>query len=101
MYNINDRISELRKSGLFTLEQIRVIEYASFIPEIDVDLIINPTIPSEYMSMYVKLMIKGIDVTKYIKNNWRLIEIPVNDLYSAIVAENKDLINNKQKVRKK
>lgn len=101
MYNINDRISELRKSGLFTIEQIRVIEYASFIPEIDVDLIINPTIPSEYMSMYVKLMIKGIGVTKYIKNNWRLIEIPVNDLYSAIIAENKNLINNKQKVRKK
>ena len=95
MYNnINQTLKNIRNSGLFEIEQIRVIEFAIFRPEINVEtlkLIINPTIPSEYMSMYVSLMIKGIDVRKYIKRNWELMEIPVSNLEEAIIAENKQL----------
>ena len=96
MYNINEALDNIRKSGLFEMEQIGVIEFAIYRPEISVEavkLIINPTIPSKYMSMYVRLMIKGIDVRKYIKRNWELIEIPVPDLEKAIIAENKDKID--------
>lgn len=87
-YDINWKLDRIKKSGQFSMEQIGVIYYAMGIIGINDDLIINPTIPSEYMSMYVRLMQLGIDVTKYIKKNWQLTEIPVYDLESAIMAEN-------------
>ena len=96
MYNINEALDNIRKSGLFEMEQIGVIEFAIYRPEISVEevkLILNPTIPSKYMSMYVRLMIKGINVKKYIERNWELKEIPVYDLEKAIIAENKDKID--------
>lgn len=98
-YDINNKLENIKKSGLFTIDQIGVIEYAIYIPGINIDLILNPTIPSEYMSMYIRLMLKGIDVTKYIKRNWELIEIPVVDLEKTILSENKNVIDKpKQKV---
>lgn len=93
MYNnINKTLNNIKKSGLFEIEQLGVIEYAIYRPELSIEsikLIINPAIPSQYMSMYVRLMIKGIDVRKYIKKNWELIQIPVIDLENAIMAENR------------
>ena len=87
--NIDTKLELLKRNGNFSMEQIRVIKYAMGIIGINENLIINPEIPSEYMSMYIRLMIQGIDVTKYIKNNWKLIEIPVYDLEKAIIAENR------------
>lgn len=87
-YDINKKFEKIKRSGQFSIEQIGVIYYAMGIIGINDDLIIDPNIPSEYMSMYVRLMQLGIDVTKYIKKNWQLMEIPVNDLESAIMAEN-------------
>lgn len=99
MYNnINKVLENIKKSGLFEIEQLGVIEYAIYRPELSIEnikLIINPNIPSEYMSMYVRLMIHGIDVRKYVKKNWELIEIPVVDLEKTIIAENKSTIENK------
>lgn len=94
MYNnINRTLDNIKKSGLFEIEQLGVIEYAIYRPELSIEsikLIINPAIPSQYMSMYVRLMIRGIDVRKYIKKNWELIQIPVIDLENAIIAENRE-----------
>ena len=97
MYNrINETLENIKKDGLFKSDQFSVIEFAIYRPEISVEevkLILNPTIPSKYMSMYVRLMIKGINVKKYIERNWELKEIPVYDLEKAIIAENKDKID--------
>ena len=96
MYNINETLDRIKKSGLFKMEQLGVIEFAIYRPEISVEevkLILNPTIPSKYMSMYVRLMIKGINVKRYIERNWELKEIPVPDLEKTIIAENKDKID--------
>ena len=86
-YEYNKKIENLKRSGQFTIEQIGVIKYAMGIIGINENIIINPEIPSEYMDMYIRLMQIGIDVTKYIKNNWALIEIPVYDLENAILSE--------------
>lgn len=99
--NIDTKLELLKRNGNFSMEQIRVIKYAMGIIGINENLIINPEIPSEYMSMYIRLMIQGIDITKYIKNNWKLIEIPVYDLEKAIIAENKDLILKQNKPKQK
>lgn len=87
MNMLDERLDIIKKSGLFTLEQIRVINYAMGVIGINEKLIINPLIPSEYMSMYIRLMQIGIDITKYININWQLEEIPVYDLENAILAE--------------
>lgn len=96
MYDINKTLENIKKDGLFKSDQLSVIEYAMYRTEITkeaMELIIDPTIPSDYMSMYVHLMIRGIDVKKYIKRNWALMEIPVPDLEKTIIAENSKLIN--------
>ena len=86
-YNINTKLEMIKRDGNFSLEQLRVIKYAMGIIGINENLIINPEIPSEYMSMYIRLMQVGIDTTKYIKKNWELQEIPVYDLEGAILSE--------------
>ena len=73
-YDINKEIYCLKESGLFTMEQIRVINYAIFIPEIDVKIIINPFISSEYMTIYVELMKCGINVRPFINEEYHLTE---------------------------
>lgn len=86
-YDIDTKLEIIKKSGQFSMEQMRVIKYAMCIIGINEDLIINPDIPSEYMSMYIRLMQVGIDITKYLKKNWELMEIPVYDLEGAILSE--------------
>lgn len=86
-YDIDTKLEIIKRSGQFSMEQMRVIKYAMCLIGINEDLIINPDIPSEYMSMYIRLMQVGIDTTKYIKKNWELQEIPVYDLEGAILSE--------------
>ncbi len=86
-YDIDTKLEIIKRSGQFSMEQMRVIKYAMCLIGINEDLIINPDIPSEYMSMYIRLMQVGIDITKYIKKNWELQEIPVYDLEGAILSE--------------
>lgn len=96
MYNISETLDRIKKSGLFKMEQLGVIEFAFYQLEISTDnlkLIINPNIPSDYMEIYIRLMIKGIDVTKYIMNQWQLKDIQPKDLEKTIIAENKDKID--------
>lgn len=87
MNSLEKDLNEIKKSGLYSLEQRRIIEYAMGIVGINEKLIINPLIPSEYMSMYIRLMQIGIDITKYVNINWKLEEIPAYDLEGAILAE--------------
>lgn len=88
MNNLEKQLNDIKKSGLYSLEQRRNIEYAMGIIGINEQLIINPLIPSEYMIMYIRLMQIGIDITKYININWQQEEIPAYDLENAILAEN-------------
>ena len=89
IYNIQTKLENIKRNGNFTRDQLRVIEFAMGIVGINEDLIINPEIPSEYMSMYIRLMIRGIDVRKYIiQRNWELKEITVFDVEKTIIAEN-------------
>lgn len=87
--NIYDK--ELRNfKNICSLEQMSVINYAIYRPEIsieDLKLMISCGVPVDYMRMYINMIIIGIDVTKYVKNNWKLMEILVDDLESAILSE--------------
>lgn len=87
-YDLEEKWNVIKKDDAFDLEQKRAIKYAMGIIGINEDLIVNPDIPSDYMDMYIRLMIKGIDVTKYIDNQWRLKDINAEDLERAIMAEN-------------
>lgn len=84
--NINNRIEQLKKSGRFNSQQISVLTYASYIIGFDVNLIINPTIPSEYMTMYIRLANQGVDITKYICKNCHVTDYSANQLYHIILA---------------
>ena len=100
-YDIKKKRNIIKRDDAFDLEQKRSIKYAMWVIGINEDLIVNPNIPSDYMDMYIRLMIKGIDVTKYIVNQWRLKDIKAEDLERAIMAENqgkKDL-NDANKTR--
>lgn len=85
---INDALNKLKKSGLYSLEQMSALEYAIFLPNVNFELLLNPSISADYMVVYAKLMSNGIDVTKYIENHWRFKDISVQDLEKTILAEN-------------
>ena len=86
---INNKINELKNSGLFDQKQLDAIKYASYIPNVDEKILINPNISSEYMTMYTNLAKKGIDIKKYIDNNWHQRGFDSKQLYDIIGADSK------------
>ena len=68
---INQKIDELTNSGLYDESQLEAIRYVSNFPNFNVNLILDPTIPSDMMLMYFKLaQTHKVDVSKYISEKW-------------------------------
>lgn len=86
-YDLREKLESLKNRG-FDTSQISAIRFAMGQVGVNEDLISNTDISSDYMLMYIDLMKKGIDVTKYVRKHWKLKETPVNDLEDAILAEN-------------
>lgn len=92
-YDIDGALKRFKK--ICTLEQMRVINYAIYQQKIsieDLEFMVLNNVSGEDMSIYVDLMLLGIDVKQYIKNNWKE-ENAINDL--------KNMVESKKKINKK
>lgn len=87
---INNKINNLIKSGLYNDSQIDAIKYACFIPNFDENLIIDSSIPENIMLTYIKLAKSNkIDISKYINSKWHLKGFNDEQLYYVIFYDNK------------
>ena len=91
-YDLKKKLDAIINNNSYSLEQKRSIKYAMGIVGVNEDLIMDPNIPSDYMDLYVSLMKKGIDVTKYIMEQWHLKDSEPKDLEKTILADNQKKI---------
>lgn len=68
---------------------MEAIRYGSFRIGDNVNLIINPNIPSHYMLMYINLIINKVNVVPYINENWHSKGFFSDKLYYVILAHSK------------
>lgn len=87
---INKKVEELEKSGKYEKSQLEAIKYASHMPNFNEILIMDPSIPSNFMLMYVKIAVsRKIDVSKYIHDKWHLKGFDEEQLYILIFYDSK------------
>ena len=87
---INQAIEELAKSNVYNNSQLEAIKYAYNIRNFNVNLILDPSIPSNMMLMYVKLVqTYKIDISKYINGKWHLKGFDDKQLYYLIAYDSK------------
>lgn len=93
MNEIFKKISELENSGMYTQEQMAYIKYALYRDDFDVNLILDSSIPSEYMGIYIKLGVgmKNIPIEKYIKEKWHNLGYTSQQLYYIIYADSQNI----------
>ncbi len=86
---INKKIDELSKTGKYNNSQLEAIRYACFIPNFDIESIMDPSIPNDIMLSYIKLVTTHkIDICKYINNKWHLKGFNGDQLYYLIFYDN-------------
>lgn len=84
---VQKELDQLEKSRQYLPEQLQIIKYAAYRPDFDETLLFNPTIPSEYMEIYVQLKtMRKIDIKGYILGKWHLLGFNPKQLYLLIVA---------------
>ncbi len=81
---MNEKIQSLINSGLYNEGQIETIKYALHKEGVNEELLMDPSIPEDYMFMYIKLMDEGIDVEPFINNKWHTKGYPENILINII-----------------
>lgn len=70
---IQESFNKLEKSGLYSQAQLQFIKYAFYRQDFNEGLLFDPTIPSEYMEMYIELKtVRKIDIEYYISEKWHM-----------------------------
>lgn len=89
---IQESLNKLEKSGLYSQSQLQFIKYAFYRPDFNEALLLDPTIPSEYMEMYIELKTLGkIDIAYYISEKWHMRGFSPRQLYLLIMAHSKNI----------
>lgn len=83
---VSKKMEQLKSTGKYNEKQLEVINYAMFRPDLDTSLLLDPSIGSEYMSMYISLLTKKIPVEHYIEQNFHQLGFNPKQLYSIITA---------------
>ncbi len=88
---IQMEIKALEKSNLYQSEQLETIKYAMYaIKDRDfLYLLTDPSIPNEFMTMYISLNTRKINVKKYIEEKWHEKGFDSKQLYELILADSK------------
>ena len=87
--DINNKINELAKSGLYNQDQLDAIKYGLYLPGLDTNLIMDPSIDSNSMFTYIKLARNKVDISNYVNNKWHLKGFSGEQLYYLVLYDSK------------